>query len=86
MDFSASEISTIRLFFGLPKCSISFELSELYFLESGSVEHPSGDRLEVLPHGFVVYIACDNHPHPYYFTRDFRGLIQALERLTAEIS
>ncbi len=86
MDFNPSEISTICLFFGVLPTPDIFELTEHHTLESCRVDHPSGDRLEVLPGGYMVTIADDHHPYPYYFARNFGGLLEALECLTQSTS
>ena len=81
-QFTASEKATINVFFNLPANSDSFELANLHMLESDSIQHPSGDLLEVLPNGYVVDIADTRHQHPYYFSRNFAGLLAALEFYT----
>lgn len=84
-DFTSQEHSTICLFFGKTPSDDVFELSEVFFLESGSVEHPAGDKLEVVTNGYIVTFP-DEGLEPFYFQRDFAGLVAALERFTQQFS
>lgn len=84
-DFTPTEIATVCLFFGVaPDTALGNVLAEGYILESGQVRHPSGDILESHPHGIVVTVSASLHP--WYFSRDFYGLVIALEKLTEEIA
>ena len=86
--FTPQEISTICLFFGVSITTPGNPIGpDHYFLEPHQVCHPVGDYLDVLPNGYVVQFAeSENHPHPYYFSRDFGGLYNALQHLTSEIA
>ena len=85
-DFTAQEISTICLFFGVQVTTPGNSLGvNHFFLEPHQVYHPIGDILEVLPNGYVVKFA-ESETHPYFFSRDFGGLYNALQKLTAEIA
>lgn len=84
-EFTAQERSTICLFFGKAPADDIFELSEYYVLEDGSVNHPAGDYLECLTNGFAVAFP-DEGVDPYFFQRDFAGLVAALERLTQQFA
>ena len=89
-EFTPQELSTIALFFGVPaNTQPGNALSDFYFLEPGSVDHPIGDSLEVIPNGFIVTFEDTEAPaaqHPWYFSRDFAGLVAALEKLTTPIA
>jgi len=49
------------------------------------VEHPSGDKLEVLDAGIVVLINAPGVP-AHHFQRDFAGLVAALEHVTMRLA
>jgi len=83
--FTSQEISTICLFFGKAPAENVSELSDFFTLESGSVEHPSGDKLEVLDAGIVVLINAPGVP-AHHFQRDFAGLVAALELVTMRLA
>jgi len=84
-DFTPSELSTICLFFGVAQDTPpGSSLPEHYLLEESSIHHPIGDTLEVHPHGIVVTVTTSHDP--WYFSRDFYGLVMALEKLTERVA
>jgi hypothetical protein len=86
--FTKAEIRTICLFFGVNPSEDVCELPENYFLEESSVEHPVGDILQVQQNGYVVTFedaVAEFAKHPWYFQRNFVGLVEALKLLTGEV-
>ena len=81
-SFTTAEIKTICLFFGVPETPDVFELKDHFCLETGSVEHPIGDKLKAVKNGYIVTIDAPDEEEPYYYQRNLQGLLEALELIT----
>jgi len=83
--FTQSELTTICCFFGVVHTPDLHELPDFWFLEPGHLEHPSGDRLEVLPAGIICLIENHNTAPEHHFQRNLHGLLAALDYVTTTL-
>jgi len=84
-NFTQSEINTICCFFGVAYTPNIHELPNLWFLEHGSVDHPSGDKLEVLEQGIVCRVENQPPVPVHHFQRNLHGLLSALSYITTAL-